>query len=72
MADNQSNATICCSKSNGNQFLSIRQIIFGWNRFNSISWLLLFVFFCIWCITYFSAYKIESEEDNNHDNHHHH
>jgi len=50
MTDNGSSATICCSKSSEHQFKSVRHIIFGWDRFNSISWLLLLLLFCIWCI----------------------
>lgn len=71
MSDNQSSAAICCSESNEriHQLNSVRHIIFGWDRFNSITWLLLLLFFCIWCIGFFNMYE---PKDDHHDHHDHH
>lgn len=70
MADNRSGTAICCSESNERirQLNSVRHIIFGWDRFNSITWLLLLLFFCIWCIGFFNMYEPKSEDDH-HDHH---
>ncbi|KAF7403598.1 hypothetical protein HZH68_006392 [Vespula germanica] len=46
---------------------SSKQIILGWDSFNSITFLILIVLFTSWCLTYFITY-VPKEEHNVHNN----
>ncbi|EZA52760.1 hypothetical protein X777_07141 [Ooceraea biroi] len=67
MADNRSRTAIYCSESNErvHQFISIRQLIFGWDIFNFVTWMLLLALFCIWSTVFFCTYEVQSEDANN-------
>ncbi|KAL2726870.1 high affinity copper uptake protein 1-like [Vespula squamosa] len=48
---------------NFREIKSSKQIILGWDTFNSITFLILIVLFTGWCLTYFITY-IPKEEHN--------
>lgn len=72
MADNRSCTCHMESNERIQQLNSVRHIVFGWDRFNSIICLVLLVFFCIWCIVFFNTYEATQDDHQDHDHHDHH
>lgn len=74
-----STENMCCNNSSDNvNEESTIKIIFGWNKFNTRAWIVLFISFIIWAVTFFTMYptakdnsmKNETATDSGH--HHRH
>ena len=67
MHNYSSNVQICCNKKNDSASKSACQIIFGWDRFNSIIFLVSIALFAIWAGVYFSTIIPKTSEAGNHE-----
>ena len=65
-----SSQSICCDANGAkvsrtsNRPKSPREIIFGWDRFNSLAFALVAFSFAVWCVAYFTAYKPMPEDEH--------
>ncbi|KAK1127184.1 hypothetical protein K0M31_003733 [Melipona bicolor] len=56
-------------------FKSLDEIIFGWDRFNSVMLLVFILLFLIWAVTFFVSYNMygtdghSTDHDHNHGSH---
>ncbi|KOC63034.1 hypothetical protein WH47_04429 [Habropoda laboriosa] len=68
-ADSQSAERICDTNSglvHRKEFKTVTGIIFGWDRFNSITMFILIILFCVWCACFSVLYDPSKLDDNSH------
>lgn len=58
-SDNQSTERMGATNSTSavtKEFKTLNDVIFGWDKFNATTLLILIVLFCLWCVIFFVLY----------------
>ena len=73
-AYSQSGETICGTNTRivfKKEFKTVNHIIFGWDRFNSITLVLFVVLFCVWFVMFLTIYDSNAMSHGDHSAHEH-
>lgn len=46
------------------KFETVNEIIFGWDKFNAITFFIFILLFCVWCFTFFFTYNSNTVQEN--------